>query len=151
MPNRSGNKNRGPMHNRYKHGMTGTPTYKSWSGMKRRCYVENSTDYKNYGARGIVVCDRWHKFENFLADMGEAPTGMSIERINNDGNYEPSNCRWANKTDQSRNRRYVKLDHETALAIINDRKSGKTWQWLADRYGISSSHARRVALKESWR
>jgi len=82
------------------HGMDGTSTYLIWAKMKHRCHA-----HPNYAGRGIRVCDRWLKFENFLADMGERPKGKSIDRINNNGDYEPANCRWATPTQQIRNRR----------------------------------------------
>lgn len=84
-----------------------TPTYESWSAMKSRCNNPNHDSWKNYGGRGITVCDRWlHSFENFLADMGERPEGKTLDRFpNRDGNYEPSNCRWATVAEQNANRR----------------------------------------------
>ena len=83
---------------------THSKTYNCWSNLKQRCNNPNNKDYKKYGGRGIKVCDRWlNSFENFLEDMGEAPEGMSIDRTNNDGNYEPNNCRWTTSETQSRN------------------------------------------------
>jgi hypothetical protein len=76
--------------------------------MKSRCSNEKHPQYEDYGARGISVCERWMDFPNFLADMGEPQPGLSIDRINNDGNYEPGNCRWATQSEQNANRRPYK-------------------------------------------
>lgn len=85
-------------------------TYESWIGMKKRCHSPNDQAYPDYGGRGIWVCERWrNSFENFLADMGERPLGMSIERRNNDAGYSPDNCYWATKKQQARNRRSSKM------------------------------------------
>lgn len=92
------------------HGHTAgcdSPTYRTWLSMRSRCKYPSSANYKWYGGRGITVCDRWHAFENFLSDMGERPEGMTLDRIDPDGDYEPSNCRWATAKEQRSNQRAV--------------------------------------------
>jgi len=93
----------------FKHGKSASLTYRVWVGMRNRCLNPNNKDYKNYGGRGIKVCDRWKKFENFIEDMEEKPKNFSLDRRNNDGNYSPENCRWATHKEQLSNRRSYKL------------------------------------------
>ena len=91
------------------HGMSRTPEYLAWVAMKARCYNTNHPRYKDWGDRGIRVCDQWvNSFENFYRDMGPKPDGTSINRIDNDGNYEPSNCEWASVDVQMSNMRPAK-------------------------------------------
>jgi hypothetical protein len=101
-----------PRNNPPKHGHTrrqgrdrSTPEYLSWKSMIQRCFNPKATGYDRYGACGISVCDRWRLFENFLADMGERPAGHSLDRIDNDGDYEPGNVRWATREQQANNKR----------------------------------------------
>ena len=108
------------------HGATDTAMYWKWRSMIRRCYDTRVQQYANYGGRGIGVCDRWRtSFECFVSDMGHPPRGVSIERINNDGDYAPGNCRWATQKDQCRNRRmtiFLELDgRPTPLTEVSEK------------------------------
>lgn len=108
------------------HGMTDTPIYNAWMSMKQRCHKKTNSAYKYYGARGIKVCDAWlESFEAFLADMGEMPEGMSIDRIDVDGDYSPDNCRWATAEEQANNKtnnRFIKANGKTLTAAQWSRK-----------------------------
>lgn len=94
--------------NRTTHGFARTPIYNAWCAMMRRCYNKSSNRYRHYGGRGITVCARWHNVVNFVNDMSPRPDGYSLDRINNDGNYEPSNCRWATRQQQIYNRQVTR-------------------------------------------
>lgn len=106
------------------HGMSGTPEYITWKSMLQRCYNSNIEQCDDYGGRGITVCDRWKgSFENFFADMGYRPTDQhSLDREDNDGDYEPSNCRWATSEEQNNNKRDNRL-----FTIYNKTMSLANW------------------------
>jgi hypothetical protein len=114
----------------------GTRAYGSWQNMRTRCNNPNSRDYRWYGARGIVVCPEWNKFENFLKDMGDPPTQLhTIERNDVNGNYEPSNCRWATMEEQRLNKRTTEhplgKSGERWISITKDSKYRVT---IGDKY-----------------
>jgi len=112
---------------RITHKMSGTRVYRIWSGMIQRCTNSNLEHYGYYGGRGISVCDRWQVFENFLADMGEPAPGFSIERRDNDRNYEPSNCHWLPQEKQTQNRRgnvYISVGGEKVCLAEAARRVG---------------------------
>jgi hypothetical protein len=91
------------------HGKSKTPEYETWCNMKQRCYNIKNKRYNDWGGRGIKVCDRWlNSFTNFYEDMGKRPKNYTIDRIDNDGNYEPNNCKWATISEQMKNRRKFK-------------------------------------------
>lgn len=89
---------------RARHGLHRSPTWITWMAMKQRCLNPEAADYPRYGGVGVTICERWLDFKNFLADMGERPNDRTLDRVDNDGNYEPSNCRWATASEQNQNR-----------------------------------------------
>jgi hypothetical protein len=102
--------------------------YKSWLGLKERCLNTKNHAYSLYGGRGITVCERWMKFENFLEDMGHPIKGQSIDRIDNNGNYEPNNCRWATQSEQNNNyRRNKLLTYDGKTKNMNQWSISKGW------------------------
>ena len=117
------------------HGMTSTPEYGIWKGMKRRCLNPRDSYWENYGGRGISICERWlNSFENFYADMGKRPSpDLSIDRYpNNDGNYEPANCRWATKSQQNANRRrptHCPRGHPLSGDNVRKRSGWRSTHW----------------------
>lgn len=118
------------------HGLRSHPLYYTWHGMIQRCYGTKRKDYGRYGGRGITVCDRWKdSLENFIHDMGEKPSPKhSIDRINNDGNYEPSNCRWATPTQQASNKRMSKNNTSGTTGVYWNKRKG-TWVAVIRREG----------------
>ena len=135
-----------------KHGHAGngrkrpqTSTYRIWSGMLKRCLNPKCQAYPRYGGRGITVCERWHVFENFLADMGERPDGLTLERKDNGGNYEPGNCKWATRLEQARNRR-PKTDRQL---VTVDGETAPLWD-LAKQHGIGYCTVRDRMRRLGW-
>mgnify|MGYP000444510387 CR=1 FL=1 len=124
------------------HGMSGTRTYRIWSGIVARCCIPSATGFAKYGGRGIKLCARWYIFENFLDDMGECPTGLSIDRMDVDGDYEPSNCRWVTTTEQSRN------TSRTRYVIVGDAK--RVARDVAKENGISEAAFKRRLYMYRW-
>lgn len=120
----------------YLHGHTSgkfSPTYQTWTCMIQRCTNPKRQSWKDYGARGIKVCERWMVFENFLADMGERPPGLTLDRRDNNGNYEPSNCRWATAAEQQANRRDYRVTPNYRERIVDlVRQYPRTVPELAD-------------------
>ena len=108
-----------------KHRLSCSKEYRTWIAMKQRCDNPSNCNYKNYGSRGITYCKRWAVFENFLEDMGPKPEGLSLDRIDNDGNYEPRNCRWADNTVQVCNRR-------TSRNIRYEGKTQTATEWFRE-------------------
>lgn len=108
-----------------KHGMYATSTYNSWASMKSRCNSFKSTSYPHYGKKGIKICDRWNKFENFIEDMGVRPENTSLERIDVNGDYTLENCRWATREEQSINKTNTKY-----LTYRGETKSQAEWSKL---------------------
>lgn len=128
-----------------------SPTYLSWQSMLARCrYLDRDSERKHVG-RGIVVCDRWLSFENFLADMGERPDGKTLDRIDNDGHYEPTNCRWATPIEQARNRRNARLDFDAAVQVALARLGGESCLSIARRFQISESLPREIVKGRTWK
>lgn len=132
------------------HGLGTSPEYHIWYGMLDRCRNPKSKSWPNYGAKGVAVCERWLRFEEFICDMGRRPhPEMSLDRIDNAGNYEPKNCRWATEIEQQRNRSGIRCSVEMAAAIRS--AEGKTHKQIALEHGISQSNVTRIRQGAIWK
>ncbi len=115
------------------HGLRKHPIYPVWQGMKTRCYNKNYNQYKDYGGRGIKICERWLTISNFIDDMYSSyKKGLTIDREDNDGNYEPSNCRWADRQLQNTNTQLLRKDNATGYRGVHKMKG-------TERYSVSIS------------
>lgn len=133
------------------HGRAGSAgAYKSWSHMKGRCLNKKDAAFNDYGGRGIKICERWMQFEQFLEDMGECPLGHSIERVDVNGHYEPSNCVWLPKRLQNRNTRKTRFSDQLAEKIRLRLSAGETASSLGREYGVSAGHIRQIRRNEIW-
>lgn len=113
----------------YKHGLWNHPLYRTWISMMARCYNPKAKGYDRWGGRGITVCDRWHDVRNFVADMGERPAEHTLDRINNDGDYEPGNCKWSTRLEQSHNTRNYKNNKTGVLGISYNKDPRDKLPW----------------------
>lgn len=125
------------------------PTYRTWRAMLVRCRDKKSP---YHGKRGVTVCDRWHDFRNFLEDMGQRPSGHSLDRIDNNGNYCPENCRWATPETQIRNSRATKLNLVSVCIMRHLRRRGLSTRELAAAFGVSERTASSaISGKRHWK
>ena len=126
-----------------KHGLSRSREYKCWSALKGRCLNKKNALYKDYGARGITVCERWHKFENFYEDMGPCPKDFQIDRIDNNKGYTKENCRWTTRVINSRNRRSATIHKVNDIDMVQQELIDKIgwnktqFRWYKKRYSIS--------------
>lgn len=118
--------------------------------MRQRCNNPNNDKFHWYGGRGIKICGRWDSYANFVTDMGERPAGMTLDRIDNDGHYEPGNCRWATQVEQTRKQAKNILSASLATALRAGREAGMTYEELGKKYGISKTAAHRCATGATW-
>lgn len=139
----------------YARGHKPSPAWRSWSSMFTRCYNPQFKDYRHYGGRGIVVCARWigkEGFQCFLADMGERPKGTSLDRYPDmNGNYEPSNCRWATPSEQSRNTRKSKLTMDLVQEMHGRYEHGERIASISRRVRIDSRQINAVVHGKTWK
>ena len=133
------------------HGMSNSNEYRVWDSMVRRCHNKNHHAFKDYGGRGIQVCDKWLNFKGFFEDMGSQPKGMTLERKNNSLGYSKDNCTWATITEQARNRRSTKLNLEQVISIKEMITNGVTQSKIACQFGVTRANIGHIAQGATWR
>lgn len=142
------------LHHSHRHGQSRdkTPLYTAWVNMRDRCANPNHRAFHNYGGRGIKVCERWSDFILFAEDMGPHPgKGWSLDRIDNSGDYDPGNCRWATSAEQQRNRRTNKLKAEDAQKIRAMCADGWSQHAVAEQYKVSQGLISAIIRGQVWR
>ena len=126
-----------------------TAEYLAWLNMRKRCL---NPEHANYGSRGIQFCEQWATFTTFLADMGPRPgVTHSLDRVDNNGDYTPENCRWATKAEQSQNRRNVRLDADKVNEIRGRSEHGESHSSIARRFGVAFQTVSRIVRRERWK
>jgi len=135
-----------------KHGKTDSKEYLTWMNMRRRCYEFGRPDFSSYLGKGIKVCERWeNSFNNFFEDMGEKPKGMTLERIDNNGDYSKGNCKWASTKEQNRNKSNNKLNENKVKEVIKLHTQGFSQTEIAEQFEVTKSMICNIMNGRAWR